>query len=108
MANKIDIETYRTDNMDEENHTKECYTESMDVMVDNIQMVGIFMICHASCGKKRRNAYMIIRKRHTVPLGESLDLHKPGKGCSYVWRPSFIGQICYRRCYCRHIKQSAY
>lgn len=110
MENTIDIERYLdlADNMDEEIHSEECYTESMAVTVGGIPMVGIFMICQASCGKKTRNAYTIIRERHSVPLGDSLDLHLPGKHCSYKWKPSLIGKICSRRCYCRNMKQSAY
>lgn len=106
MANLIDIETYTADDMDEEIHSSKCYTKSMDVTVDNIPLVGIFMICH--CGKNIRNAYKIIKERDFVLLGEGLDLHLHGKYCSYEWIPSTEGRIFYRRCNCRYIKQSAY
>lgn len=105
MSNIINIEAFSTDNMDKETHSSECCTKSIEVRVENIPLVGIFMICR--CSRKIRNAYKMLIENGFVPLGESLDLHLPDYYCSYQWRPSIGGQICYRRCNCRQPKQSA-
>lgn len=105
MENQIDIEDFDTHDMNEETHGDECYTKSTNGSVGNIPLVGIFMIC--DCKRKLRKAYKFWKENGSVPLGESLDLHLPGYHCSYQWRPSTRGQMCIRRCNCRHTKLSA-
>lgn len=106
MANEIDIEDFDTDDMNEETHGDNCYTESTNGRVGNIPLVGIFMICY--CKRNLRKAYKIWKENGSVPLGESLDLHLPGYHCSYMWTQSTRGKIFNRRCNCRHPKLSAH